>query len=411
MLNVAWAITDPGLKRENNEDCFYFNEKCGVFLVADGVGGGDDGELASKMIAEGLEAAAESLSTFASTDDPINNHKHREMVFAKLLGVIQDINHAVYEAGREKNTYAPMASTCEAILITGAAAFIAHVGDSRIYLIREDEIYRITEDHTFAEELRAKNVINEKMLAKYQHVLSRSIGGKPKVEIDSIFIDLQDGDRLFMCSDGITDYLSGPEINDFCREFDEDLLLQNLVDSAKERGGSDNLTGLLVRVHDDDLSRDTIRDMPRFDTMRQADLLGKVSVFRGLDIRQILKVMRIVGQETFQKGDVIFSEGDVLDSLYIVADGEVELQVGDLPVGAVPTGSHFGELALVTDDPSSFSAKCKSNVRVLTISETRFRQIVASESEVGARLLWNLLKSSAREISRLSTEVARAKNA
>ncbi len=409
MLNAAWAITDPGNKRDNNEDSFYFNEACGVFLVADGVGGGDDGELASKMIAEGLEEAAESLAAFAATADPINDSKHREAVFAKLLDTIQEINRAVYEAGREVDTYTPMASTCDAVLVTGAAAFIAHVGDSRVYLIRENEIYRITEDHTFAEELKAQNIVNEKMLAKYEHVLSRSIGGKPNVEIDSIFIDLQDGDRLFLCSDGITDYLNGPEIGEFCAALDEEFLLQKLVETAKDRGGADNLTGLLVRVQDDEQSRDTIRDMPRFDTMRQADLLGKVSVFRGLDIRQILKVMRIIGQETYGKGDVIFSKGDILDSLYIVADGEVELHVGSRKVGAVGEGNHFGELALVTDDSTTFSARCKTDVRLLTISESRFRQIVSSESEIGARLLWNLLKYSAREISRLSLELGRKK--
>ncbi len=411
MLNSAWAITDPGLKRTNNEDCFYFNEECGIFLVADGVGGGDDGELASQMIADGLAAAAVRLSNFAASDDPINNHKHREEVFAKFFAVIQKINRDVYELGRAKDSPAPMASTCEAILVSGAAAFVAHVGDSRVYLIREDEIYRITEDHTFSEELKAQNISNKKMLSKYQHVLSRSIGGKPQVEIDSIFLDLQDDDRLFLCSDGITDYLSGPEIGQFFAKYDEEILLQNLINCAKERGGADNLTGLVLRVQDDDLSRSLRLERPRLDTMGQASLLEQVGLFKGLNTQHILKLMRIIGQETYLPGETIFSEGDVLDSLYMVASGEVDLLVGHTVVGTVNSGAHFGELALVTDDPSAFAARCETDVRLLTISEARFRQIVVSESEIGARLLWNLLKSSAREISRLSKDLARVKNA
>lgn len=402
----AWSITDPGNVRDNNEDSYYVDLENKVFVVADGVGGGDDGELASGMLAEGMEQAAGDLAVFASSADPIADRDHREKVFQKFLDRIQRINGAVYEIGHAKNTPRPMATTCEAVLMTGQAAFIAHVGDSRVYLVREDEIFRITEDHTFAEELAQRDIEDEALLNRYKHVLSRSIGGKPQVEIDAIFIDLQEGDRLLMCSDGVTDYLTGVEIGEYCQAKNGQALLDALVDEAKERGGADNLTAVLVEVQEREITRDTIKEVPRFDTMRQVDLLGNVEVFKGLDVRQILKMMRIIAQAGFLEGDTILEQGAKFEACYVVANGEIELSVDGVAVKRVGPGEHFGELALVTDDAAPYTATCVKDSRLLLIQDERFREIVTRDSDIGTVLLWNLLKSSAREIGRLSATVS-----
>lgn len=404
-MNVkAWSITDPGNVRENNEDSFLIDVEHKVFVVADGVGGGDDGELASSMLCEGMAAAAAKLSELAAKSDPINDREHREIVFKSFLDTIQLINADVYEQGHAKNTIRPMATTCEAILIAGPSAFIAHVGDSRIYLFRENEIFRITEDHTFAEELAARDIQNEDMLERYKHVLSRSIGGRPNVEIDAVFIDLQPGDRIFMCSDGVTDYIPGTELGELGAEKSEQDLLQAVVDIAKDRGGKDNITAVLVELTEG--MRDTIRDVPRFDTMRQVDLLGNVALFKGLDVRQLLKMMRIIGQIGHLEGDEVISQGSKFDACFVVANGCVELQVDGVTVKTVNAGQHFGELALVSDDEAPYTAICTEDTRLLVVQDSRFREIVTRDTEIGTVLLWNLLKSSAREIARISKSIS-----
>src|SRR5690606_8741480 len=130
---------------------------------------------------------------------------HRERVFAMLLQRVQEANTKIYEVGKEVDPMRPPATTCDLVVLSDQAAFIAHVGDSRVYLLRGEEIFRITEDHTFAEQLRQEEVDDEAVLERYRNVLTRSIGGRPQVDVDALFIDLQAGDHLLLCSDGLTD--------------------------------------------------------------------------------------------------------------------------------------------------------------------------------------------------------------
>jgi len=233
MRVTAWSVTDLGNVRENNEDSFLVDAEHGVFVVADGVGGSEAGEVASGHLVDRMRGCSAELSKMVQTCDPVGNRDDRERVFEKLLTLIQDINGEVFEIGKEISATNPSATTCDCLLLGDNAAFIAHVGDSRVYLFRGEEIFRITEDHTFAEQLKRENVTDERVIDKFRNVLTRSIGGRPQVDIDALFIDLQVGDRIMMCSDGLTDYLSGPELLEYATRLTGQQMLDALTQEAK----------------------------------------------------------------------------------------------------------------------------------------------------------------------------------
>lgn len=400
MMRVsAWSLTDVGNVRENNEDSFLVDVENGVFIVADGVGGSEAGEVASGHLVERVKERASVLHGLVSNCDPVGDRDDRERVFASLLGLIQDINREVFELGKEINPINPSATTCDVMVLAENAAFIAHVGDSRVYLFRDGQIFRITEDHTFAEQLRRENVSDDRIIDKFRNVLTRSIGGKPQVDIDALFIDLQVGDRIMLCSDGLTDYISGPEIMEYANRSTGAEMLHALVQEAKDRGGHDNITAVLIAFEDRVETQVPTRDQS-IDTLKQADILGQISLFKGLSLRELIKVLRVVYEQTYADGELIIEPGQEGDCLYIVAHGEVELTIGEHQ-RVLGMGRHFGELALIRKGPRQARASARGETLLLVVPTEKFHDLVGDDPAVGNTLLWNLLTSIANELADL----------
>jgi serine/threonine protein phosphatase PrpC len=383
--------------RENNEDSHLVDLENQTFVVADGVGGSSAGEVASGLLVEGVDNLAAELFELATSASPLLDMQHRETVFNAMVKRIQAINANVYEQGKLIDSFRPMATTCDVLLVAGNAAFIGHVGDSRVYLFRDGQIFRITEDHTFAEQLMRDNVNEPDMIERYRNVLTRSIGGKPQVDIDTLFIDLEPGDRILMCSDGLTDYLAGPEIEEMARQETGDALLESLVEEAKARGGGDNITTVLVHIGLADDRRDTT-----LDTIRQADILGSIALFKGMHIRELLRMMRAVYEQTAEDGEVILDRESDKRSMYIIAEGEVDLWIDDAKVTRLESGQHFGEFSLVNDGPRTARAVAVGETLLLVIPADKFRAVVDEDPVVGNRLLWNLLEGAVERLQHMN---------
>lgn len=401
----AWSRTDLGNIRENNEDAHLIALEHGVFVVADGVGGSSGGELASGRLIEHIAEVAPALAALAASGNPMFDRDHRERVFQRLLDEVHQANKVIYEFGKEVDPMRPPATTCDVVLLTEQAAFIAHVGDSRVYLLRGDEIFRITEDHTFAEQLRQEQIGDADVLERYRNVLTRSVGGRPQVDVDALFIDLQSGDHLLMCTDGVTDYLSGAELLEFAGQDLGPGLLDTLVEVAKERGGKDNITALLVHV--ERVADETVRDTASFDTLKQVDILGNIGLFKGLGVRDLLKIMRVVYEVSLSTDEVLEQPRGDERCMYIVAEGAVEVSLDEAVVGVFAKGQHFGEHALVGDEPRATVARAAQPSLLLAVPARRFRAIVAEDPVVGNILLWNLLDEATRKIHQLNAELSR----
>ncbi len=400
----AWSRTDMGCVRDNNEDSHFVDAEHGVFVVADGVGGSTGGEIASGMLVEQVQEEAAALGALARSGNPILDREHRERVFAKLLQLVQKMNATIYERGKEVDPMRPPATTCDLVVLSDQAAFIAHVGDSRVYLLRGEEIFRITEDHTFAEQLRQEEVDDAAVLERYRNVLTRSVGGRPQVDVDALFIDLQSGDHLLMCSDGITDYLSGAELLEYAQEHAGPALIEAYVEESKRRGGKDNITAVLVEL--ESVASDRVRDTASFDTLKQVDILGNIGLFKGLGVRDLLKVMRIIYEISHEDGEIVDQKTGGERCMYIVAEGTVELSMDGVPIATLKRGQHFGEFALISDEPRSMQARCVGEALLLAVPARRFRAIATEDPVLGNSLLWNLLDAATRQIRHLSGEIA-----
>lgn len=239
MLLRSAARTDVGRRRSANEDCFAVASKLGLYLVADGMGGHAAGEVASLLASETVTAALKAVDspTAALTD--------------KLRHAVAAANRAIFARVQEKPELAGMGTTVVALLADCERVALAHVGDSRAYLVRDGRIRQLTRDHSMVAELVRRHEISaqDALMHPQRHVLTRALGVRRRVEVDLIEMALAGGDVLVLCSDGLTGPVRDEEIaNEVDRTHDLEEVCGRLVDLANSRGGDDNITVVCVRT-------------------------------------------------------------------------------------------------------------------------------------------------------------------
>ena len=244
-------VTDVGVVRDHNEDSAHVDPANRFFIVADGMGGHAAGEVASAMAVESvkktLEGAGPLIDAFAARPDDTT----RRALVQLLQGAVLSAHQSVFQRGARESDKAGMGTTLDVVLIAGREAFVAHVGDSRTYLIRNGKAAQLTTDHTVAEVLviEGKLTIEEALVSPYRTVLVNAIGVAADVGVEMAHLQLREGDKLLVCSDGLHDYfLAEQELADMLGDGTPQTTLTAIVETAKERGGHDNITGVVVTV-------------------------------------------------------------------------------------------------------------------------------------------------------------------
>jgi protein phosphatase len=247
----AHGLTHVGRQRQHNEDAFLVESDARLFLVADGMGGHAAGEIASRI-------AVDSISEFilhTKEDDGTWPHaydEHFTRTTNRLMAAVRLANTRVLEAMKKDARLRGMGTTVVACMADDEKVSVAHVGDSRAYLIREGQLSRITNDHSWVFEQVQAGMLTEAEAEKHplRNVITRALGGALQVTPDASEIHAQPGDVFLLCSDGLTGMVPENEILRVVTANSSDLpkACQQLIDAANERGGLDNVTAVLVRT-------------------------------------------------------------------------------------------------------------------------------------------------------------------
>jgi serine/threonine protein phosphatase PrpC len=243
--------TDVGCVRANNEDNFGYDSRYGIFVVCDGMGGQAAGEVASKMGVDILLEYFRNESPAAESN--IANGQAGSAGARSLVSAIQLANRTIYQAGQEQNGRSGMGSTIVAALVRGNSLAIGHVGDSRIYLVRQGAIQQLTQDHSLVMEQvrRGYITLEQAQKSEMQNIILRALGSEEAVEADVEDLVAMPGDLLLMTSDGLTRHVPDEEILEIVQgPGNLEQVCSTLVQTAKDRGGDDNITCLLVRIVD-----------------------------------------------------------------------------------------------------------------------------------------------------------------
>lgn len=242
------GCTDTGLRRKQNEDHIGFSQQFGIAVLADGMGGHQSGEIASHMAVESvldkLHAIARELATTPKSSPQLLDCVSRS---------ISHSNDMIYQAAEALEEHRGMGTTVVAAIAVGATLYAGHVGDSRIYLFRNQQLKQVTRDHSLLQDLIDNGYYTEQeaRAANVGHIVTRALGSKGTVEVDTVELSLQKKDVLLLCSDGLTDLVGDWHIEEMLRESrDADLeqAAQKLVDQANRNGGNDNISVILMQA-------------------------------------------------------------------------------------------------------------------------------------------------------------------
>jgi protein phosphatase len=263
---AAASKTDVGRKREGNEDNHFLAPELNLFAVCDGMGGHAAGEVASRLAVDTIRESMRKYLSGESVDPVVQAVPRLSPKSNFLINSIQLANQAIYQAAQQRREYAGMGTTVVAALGLGDTIALAHVGDSRIYRIRDNQIVQVSRDHSLVQMQVEKGILTpeEAAVSQYRHMITRALGLRETVEVDLEEHPVLAGDILLLCSDGLSDLVEDEEMLAVVKEAGDDLekACQLLVDRANFKGGDDNITALLVQARPSDPQQPMRKERP-----------------------------------------------------------------------------------------------------------------------------------------------------
>ena len=245
---AAFGDSDIGLVRSGNEDAFAVCPEIGLFMVADGMGGAAAGEVASRMLVKEVEMAVDDGATTWPTDTGV---VAPESGARRLLAGIHRANQRIHAIAQRRARMKGMGTTFVGLLLLKRCAMIAHVGDSRVYRLRDGSLETLTRDHSLVNELVERGFMSplDAKTSPRRHVIMRAVGVHPTVEVDTKIIDLRPGDVFLLCSDGLHGEVEDDAIRQVLVEHEDPrIAVEHLVALANDGGGADNVTAIVVRI-------------------------------------------------------------------------------------------------------------------------------------------------------------------
>jgi protein phosphatase len=253
-MKLSWAVrTDPGLRRSSNEDSYCTRADLGLFVVADGMGGHVAGEVASRVAVETIQTfIAETAGADKNRTWPFPFEPAISLEGNRLKAAFRLANRKLANEMADKADLRGMATTASAVLTGKRTACVAHVGDSRIYAMRNGSLKQLTHDHSWVEEQVRAGTMTEAAARQHpwRNVVTRALSGGSDPDIDTIEVAPEPGERFLLCSDGLSGVVSRDAIEAILgnRTLTLDDICDRLVAAANEGGGPDNVTALVIEV-------------------------------------------------------------------------------------------------------------------------------------------------------------------
>ncbi len=406
LTTQAFGLTDVGRKRQHNEDSMLVDPTLGLYIVADGMGGHAAGEVASAKAAEVVkQVVSQHQHTLKELGrDP--NQENRTSAAALIENAIQRACAEIYRVASADNSKRGMGTTFVCLAMSGNKGVIGHVGDSRVYLVRQGQCHRLTEDHTLVSaQLKAGTITREQAAtSQYRNVITRAVGIQESVQVDTLIVDVLPGDAFVLCSDGLHGYLQDEEVAPLAAAVPPRDLPKRFIDLANERGGKDNITAVVVTVQGDGtVAQEAAEAQSRMEALR------KIPLFRHLTYKEQTAVLSIATTRTFPAGREIVIEGQPGEELFIVIRGRVAIEKNGVEIAELRAGGHFGEMGLIDNAPRSATVRATEPTRVMVISRADLMNLMKRESILAVKMLWSFVQVLSDRLRAANTELSEAR--
>ncbi|MCK5797719.1 MAG: Stp1/IreP family PP2C-type Ser/Thr phosphatase, partial [Deltaproteobacteria bacterium] len=329
MRALTYGLTDVGCKRDHNEDAFHVDEDLGLHIVCDGMGGALAGEVASKRCIEIVHDVVRQNAHEIQRFDATPTAEGRRALCHLLDDAIQAANTEIYAMSAKDPNQRGMGTTIVALILAGENALIAHVGDSRIYLFRRDEIHQITEDHSLVAEQVRRGLISpeEAERSPLSNVIMRAVGTREITQVDTLHLELMPGDRFLLCSDGLSGPVSAPDIGNVLEtQGDPRVAAEELIQRANAGGGPDNVTAVCLFIPQDTPSQ------AKIPVALKVDALEQIPLFAHMTYKELMLILDVISERTYNAQEVIIQEGAVEDEFFVLLQGRAAVTKTQRPL-------------------------------------------------------------------------------
>lgn len=392
MIFTNASSSRPGARREVNQDVVLIDEKLGVYILCDGMGGTAGGGIAATRASQEclryLQANSSELSDISSSRD----HHPSDRLSELAQAAIQAANHAVHSHNQEHAELCGSGTTIALLITAGTHGVCAHVGDSRIYVNRNQSFLQLTKDHSLAQDLIDRGLLDPNNLDNFafKHVLSRAVGLLPAVSADTLHFEILPGDLFLIASTDLNLNVlaeNSPRSNHRRAQ----LFLEAVISSALASHGDDDLSAIVVEAASDDRERD-IHQARSEELELKTSVLSEVFLFNSLDPQNILRIVNAATLITCHPGAAIVTQGDPEMSLYIILEGNFDVEISDQKIAQLHRGNHFGEMALLTSHPRSATVRAATSGKVLRLAAKEFQRLVQAHPQDGVKMITALAK-------------------
>jgi len=407
LTTEAHGKTDVGRKRQHNEDAMLVDPALGLYIVADGMGGHAAGEVAS---ARSVEVVRQHLATNRSILKDLEkdaNQAARAAAASLVEVAVQRACADIYKLATSDASKRGMGTTFVCLAIAGSKGVIGHVGDSRVYLVRNGQCHRLTEDHTLiSAQLKAGTITKDQAAtSQYRNVITRAVGIQESVQVDTLIVDCLPGDVFMLCSDGLHGYLSDDEVASLTATTRVSELPERFVALANERGGKDNITVVVVSCAGDPAT--ATEEVAEAASRMEA--LKKIPLFRHLTYKEQTAVLSVASTRTFPAGREIVTENQPGEELFVVIRGRVSVEKGGVEIAELRAGGHFGEMGLIDNAPRSATVRSVEPTRVMVIARGDLMNLMKRESILAVKLLWSFVQVLSDRLRETNSELSEAR--
>jgi serine/threonine protein phosphatase PrpC/CRP-like cAMP-binding protein len=386
----AHGETDVGRSRGHNEDSILVDHQLGLYVVCDGMGGHAAGEVASATAVAAIQRHVAANASLLHQFD--GSQAAAEAIEALLRTAIQTASAAVYDLGRSGHGRHGMGTTCIALLAIHGKGFMGHVGDSRMYLVRDRRLWQLSEDHTFANEAIRNGMMSmaDAKASPMASLVTRGVGIQRSVAVDTLVFDIVENDTVLLCSDGLSTYVEdAQELAALLGDPELGKLPSKLIHVANERGGGDNISAVVVRgvpelpARPDDTSR-------RVQVTTNLQTLRHIALFMDLADAELVRVFNRFRPVDFASGATIIREGEADDSMFVLVEGDVRVSRAGKTLAVLGRGAHFGEMGLLNQRPRTATVTATRPVHALVLDRAAFNEVLREDTALAAKLLYKL---------------------
>ena len=398
-VGAAFAASDLGSKRTTNDDSYRIDVDLMLYVVCDGMRSagppGEASQLCSKTIHEVVSQKKSVLSSLI-TD---SSEKNRARIANILRLAVQTASTRIYQSSKADLSRRELGTTADILLFVQDRAFIAHVGDGRIYLLRKGSVHLLTTDHLSDKPRHSPGADAEEpsYAAKF---LSRAVGPQELVEVDLLELEILPDDLFLVCTDGLSDFMSLADLKAALGSHDVSALPGALVKLAKERGSSDNITAMIVSP-----GPVPIRDSP-VDLVKRFDLVSSSNLFKHLEYAEVIKLLTLAKVKTYSKGQMLMQEGSAASEMLLLASGNVEVLKGNQVLTKEGKGKIFGEMGLFDDAPRSASIRATQDTAVLLFERADLIRFLKANATIAVKFFWALNRELSMRLRETSQELA-----